>query len=186
MILKDNDLFENNKVIQRIISLNGDCMKCCFCTLFNEKYEDIPDFNGNDWYKIFEGALAKKGWKFGKTLFNYIYNKDIADPISGCFNNVKLDLNSMISENTLKSAGGVVRTGDLTGAHKIMFASVFSIHLYKSGIDFNSQQKHMVLCDENADIVFDPNPAYAEILHYPLADVIGYSGIDEIWPLNRF
>lgn len=91
-----------------------------------------------------------------------------------------LKADAIISAETLKAAGGVPIQG-----HKIMFASVFSLDNYNDDISIPMQAKHLVLCDENANIVFDPNPHYQKIIRYPFAEVIGYSGIDEIWPVDK-
>ena len=71
MITRNNNFFPN-KVYQRKIEQScGDCMKCCFCTLFGRKYEDIPNFIelGSEWYNSFRTALQKEGYKFGHSLY---------------------------------------------------------------------------------------------------------------------
>ena len=182
MIIRNNNLFQN-KVYQRKFDQHyGDCMKCCFCTLFNRKYEDVPNFIelGSEWYNSFRSALQTEGYKFGHSLYNYIYQKYLVFPLDSCFQDKELKTDAFISSVTLKTAGGVMIQG-----HKIMFASVFSLDYYKDEISIPMQSKHLVLCDENADIVFDPNPHYQKIIRYPFAEVIGYSGIDEIWPIDK-
>lgn len=180
--MKNNDLFKN-KVYQRKIEQHyGDCVKCCFCTLFDKKYEDVPNFIelGSEEFYSFENALKEEGYKIGHSLYNYIYQKYLVFPIESCFEDKEFKADALISSQTLKIAGGVPIQG-----HKIMFASVFSLDYYKNNISIPMQTKHLVLCDENANIVFDPNPHYQKIIRYPFAELIGYSGIDEIWELEK-
>jgi hypothetical protein len=64
----------------------------------------------------------------------------------------------------------------------LFFASVLSPKYFNYTSGFTAT--HAVLIDKDYNIVHDPNPAYQEILNYPLANLLGYNGILDVYLIN--
>ena len=151
---------------------NGDCMKATLCSLLELDYDSVPNFvEYEDWWQRMESVLNANGYKWGKIFFNEL-KYDLWNP-TDCFRPfLQLDEGFRLSDIMLEDT--------IDG---FLFGSVLSPH------HFNSQNLnaglHMVAIDANCNIVFDPNPEYAGIDHYPLSRLLGFNGVLEAWGVKR-
>lgn len=172
------------KIYQRIInSTNGDCMKCCIATLFDKEYEEVPNFIecNEDWYRSLSKFVQENGYLLEGCLFNYKYQKHfLYDESSNCFNQELKENKYAINRTSLRNANGVLKD-----RKEIMLGIVISPNLYDENKTIRNQKTHMVLIDKKGNIIFDPNPNYKDLIHYPFSELIGYKGIIEIWELKK-
>lgn len=68
---------------------------------------------------------------------------------------------------------------EYTGVNGLFYAGVHSPKYHAQG------GTHAVLVDKEMNIVFDPNPEYANIEAYPYAEEIGYNGIIDVLLINK-
>lgn len=140
----------------------GNCMQAAFATLFDLKLEEVPNFIEIDnWHDAM--------WEFFKTQ-GYEYDGFIENPRNlGSWGHDKMEL---VSKNP--------------GVNGYFYAVVNSPKLFDPVryVEGNSPT-HAVIIDKNLNIVHDPNPAYADLEKYPLADVIGHNGIKYVYILNK-
>ena len=66
-----------------------------------------------------------------------------------------------------------------TGVDGIFYAGVHSPKYHQQG------GTHAVLIDKELNIVFDPNPNYADIKSYPYAEEMGYNGVIDVLLINK-
>lgn len=157
-----------NKVYQRRIDAKkGDCMQAAMATIFNETYENTPDFinMGDEWYSEFYKFAESKGYEVAETLYNEFYG-DLFSPTGMCFNEKKVSPEYKLTSDNLKSYGGV---------DGLFYAVVLSPKYFNWGEGI--RRMHAVVCDSEMNIVHDPSPSYQNILMYPLANMIGCNGI---------
>ncbi len=161
------------QVYQQILSSkNGDCMKATMCSLLELQYDSVCNFvEYGDWWQRMEAVLNENGYKWG-TRFHNEKQMDLFNP-TDCF-------------RPFPQLAEGFRLIDIKPEDTIdgfLFGSVLSPH------HFNSQNLnaglHMVVIDTNCNIVFDPNPEYAAIDHYPLSRLLGYNGVLEAWGVRK-
>lgn len=174
----------NKKIYQKLCNdKTGDCMKCCIATLFEKDYDEVPNFiEQNDWGKSFQETINSYGYKSYETLFNESFQRYILNIRKSCFEDIDMSRHFLINKINLLKFNGVNIKGE-----KIMLGTVVSPFLFDHDktIDYMYEHQHMVLIDEKCNIVFDPNPHNKGILRYPLAPLIGYNGITEVWELKE-
>lgn len=161
------------EIYQQILSHgNGDCMKATLCSLLELDYDSVPNFvEYEDWWQRMESVLNTNGYKWGKRFFNEL-KFDLWNP-TDCFRPYpQLVAGSRLSD--------IMPEDTIDG---FIFGSVLSPH------HFNPQNLneglHMVVIDTNCNIVFDPNPEYAGIHHYPLSRLLGHNGVLEAWGVKK-
>lgn len=161
------------QVYQQILSNgNGDCMKATLCSILELDYDSVCNFiEHEDWWQRMEAVLKDNGYKWGKRFFNEL-KEDLWHP-KDCFRPyLRLEeghrLSDIMPEDTING---------------FLFGSVLSPH------HFNPQNLneglHMVVIDAACNIVFDPNPEYAAIYHYPLSRLLGHNGVLEAWGVKK-
>ena len=161
------------EIYQQILSHgNGDCMKATLCSILELDYDSVPNFvEYEDWWQRMESELNDNGYKWGTRFFNE-KKMDLWHP-TDCFRPfLQLDKGFRLSD--------IVPEDTIDG---FLFGSVLSPRY------FNPQNLndglHMVVIDANCNIVFDPNPEYAGIDHYPLSRLLGFNGVLEAWGVER-
>lgn len=163
------------KVYQNIIDKgNGDCMQAVIASLFEKKMEEVPMFIsfGKNWFSEFYKFVNDNGHSYDGTLNNKIYSK-ILSPNRSCFEIKKDHKSSIISKYNLSKELGI---------NGLFFASVLSPKYTESILVKHTT--HAVIIDKDFNIIHDPNPEYKNIIQYPLADIIGYKGIIDIYLIN--
>lgn len=161
------------QVYQKIFGDNGDCMKASLCSILELDYDSVCNFvEYEDWWQRMEAVLNVNGYVWGKRFHNR-KQQDIYRP-TDCFQPfVTLDnasiLESISKEDTIN--------GLLFGS--VLSPGYFNYHEYPHwGL-------HMVVIDINCKIVFDPNPNYKGIDHYPFSRLIGFNGVLEAWGVKK-
>lgn len=154
------------KVYQRIVDVgHGDCMQAAMASLFGDEYENVPAFIEHDnWFELFCDFIESKGYEYDGMLHNKVWGT-LMNPTFECFENPSFDKWSLLEPENLKSYQGV---------DGLFYASVLSPK-YFNWDDLSAT--HAVICDQNLNIVHDPNMDYGNIRAYPLSSVIGYNGI---------
>ena len=161
------------QVYQQIISSeNGDCMKATLCSLLELEYDSVCNFvEYKNWWQIMESALNDNGYKWGTRFFNE-KKMDLWYP-TDCFRpylqlRKGFSLSDIMPEDTIDG---------------FLFGSVLSPHNFnRENLDLGL---HMVVIDANCNIVFDPNPEYTGIDHYPLSRLLGFNGVLEAWGVRK-
>lgn len=161
------------QVYQQINSSeNGDCMKATLCSLLELDYDSVPNFVEYEyWWQRIESVLNANGYKWGKRFFNEL-KYDLWNP-KDCFGPYPqyvegYRLSDIMPEDTIDG---------------FLFGSVLSPHYFNpQNLD---EGLHMVVIDTNCNIVFDPNPKYAAIHHYPLSRLLGHNGVLEAWGVKK-
>jgi len=161
------------QVYQRINSSeNGDCMKATLCSLLELEYDSVCNFvEYEDWWQRMESVLNDNGYQWGTRFFNE-KKMDLWYP-TDCFRPYP-----QLADEFMLSA---IKPEDTIDG--FLFGSVLSPH------HFNAQKLneglHMVVIDANCNIVFDPNPQYNGIDHYPLSRLLGHNGVLEAWGVKK-
>lgn len=163
------------KVFQTIVDKgHGNCMQAAVASLFDCELEEVPNFikYKDGWFKPLYEFLTPRGYCYDGMLHNKNYNT-LMNPTHDCFNEVKWSRKHIITKTKLCYEEGV---------NGYYLASVLSpIYFnWQTGISAT----HAVIIDVDYNIVHDPNLAYQEILQYPLADVLGYNGIIDVFLIN--
>lgn len=161
------------KVYQRIIDPGkGDCLKCAVATLFQDEYENVPHFIEHEkWFSMLMEYVNSKGYEYHGQLYNKKWSM-LQTPLSGCFEPDKWAEELILNEENMKG------NQDINGLY---LASVNSPKYYSHA----KTVTHAVLCDKDFNIIFDPNPAYENILKYPMADLLDYNGINYVWKFEK-
>jgi len=154
----------------------GDCMRAVIASLLDKSIEEVPHFLefGERWYDTLDEYLDVEGYTCGINLYNKNYLR-LINPKESCFKEEKFYNPRILTKTTLN------KRFNFNGHY---FASVLSpgYFNYKDGIDAHT---HAVVIDNNFNIVHDPNPNYKGILEYPLAKLLGYNGITNVWCINK-
>lgn len=160
---------------RRIDPGNGDCMQCAIASIFDLDYEKTPDFinAGQGWFKMLYEFLQSKGYDYQGMIHNKRYQYLIT-PKDYCFRQVKFHRPSQITKKALYNEAGV---------NGLFFASVLSpkYFTWENGAHHTT---HAVVIDKDYNILHDPNPEYSNLIQYPLADIIGFNGIIDIYLIN--
>lgn len=161
------------KVYQKTIDPKiGDCMQAVFASLFEMELDDVPKFIECEcWF----GEILKFLKSNGYTNINWIDNKNYSrlnKPTHECFKKEKWYMPAIMTPKKLHK---------YTGVNGYFFASVLSPKFFK----LNDPSTHAVVIDQDYNIVHDPNPAYQEILKYPLTSLLDYNGIIDVLVLNK-
>jgi hypothetical protein len=153
----------------------GDCMQAVIASLFEKSIDEVPAFIefGEKWFSELYTFLRNNGYDYEGMIHNKIYQK-ILLPNHSCFKKTKYHLPSLITKSKLQKESGI---------NGYFFASVLSPKYVKSILDEHTT--HAVVIDGDYNIVHDPNSEYAKILQYPLADIIGYNGIIDVYLINK-
>lgn len=161
------------KVYQKVIDAGkGDCMRACICTLLGIDDSNIPNFIEGDYQKLLSKTLKDNNCNDKGMLWNpnlsYFNN-----PTECCFSEIK-QLDHLLL-NCIREYEGI---------NGLFVASVFSPKYFNYS-DRGIHQTHAVIIDKNFNIVHDPNPEYENILEYPLARLIKYSGVRNVYLIER-
>ena len=162
------------KVYQTIIDKkHGNCMQAVIASLFEKPLEEVPHFlEQESWFGSMWKYLNDNGYDYDGSLLNKYYNQ-IWQTKADCFNKPKYYYKHIITPKKLYKEEGV---------NGYFFASVLSPRHFSWGERDDSQ--HAVVIDRDYNIVHDPNPEYKDLYMYPLANLIRYNGIVNIYLIN--
>lgn len=151
------------KIYQRIIDGDhGDCMQAAIASLFDDEYENVPEFiKCKNMGKLFDEYLESKGYKVESVLHNLLWNK-LMHPTSECSIENKYYEPCILKPENLTD-----------GVNGYFYCSVLSPKYFS----WQNMGTHAVICDSNLNIIHDPNKEYERIRAYPLTSIIGFSGI---------
>ena len=164
------------KVYQRIDDpRHGDCYKCAIASILDLDYEDVPHFIefGDDWLLEAQKFFKEHGYDYtGKELYNpkvmFLENptenvwEDKEPHVPSTFIALKKDM----------------------GINGLFLASVYSPK-YTTPNEHPIDHLHSVLCDIDFNIIFDPQPAYKDVVNYPYSRLIDYNGIRSIGIIKK-
>ena len=164
------------KVFQTIIDPGkGNCMQAVIASIFDKELHEVPNFiECEDWFKVMYEFIQNEGYDYHGMFHNKNFSK-LLTPTYACFNVQKWHIPSTLSIANLKKYKGV---------NGYFFGSVLSPKYfnYRDGLDSHT---HAVVIDINCNIVHDPNPEYKDILQYPLADLLKYNGIINVFDISK-
>jgi hypothetical protein len=162
------------KIFQTIVDKrHGNCMQAAIASLFDLELEEVPNFiEYQNWYTPLMKFLPEQGYHYDGMLHNKSYVM-LCTPTHECFKELKWHRPTMVTKKKLYKEQGV---------NGLFFASVLSPKYFNYTSGFTAT--HAVLIDKDYNIVHDPNPAYQEILNYPLANLLGYNGIIDVYLIN--
>lgn len=162
------------KFYQKIVDKGkGDCMRAALCSLLEVDPTNVPNFIEleNTWIHI-DNFLINHGYSYSGCLHNIRYG-ELFNPSERCFRNIGYN------------DAAVLRKGNLEDKYSIdglFLAAVLSPKYFSLE---TPTQTHAVLCDKDLNTVFDPNQEYSNILRYPLADLLGYNGIVNVYLIEK-
>ena len=157
------------KVYQKVIDPNhGDCMQAVFASLFHKELDEVPKFieMGTGWFRAIVDFAKENGYSYGGMLHNKNFTR-LCCPTSDCFKEPNYVKSMMLNKKNLND-----------GIDGFYYAGVLSPKFFNLGEGFTKQ--HAVICDKNLKVVHDPNPEYANLKKYPLANLLHYSGLIDI------
>jgi hypothetical protein len=157
------------KVYQNVIDPKiGDCMQAVFASLFHKKLEEVPEFIkfGQGWFSAIMDFADDNGYKYAGMLHNVNFTR-LCHPTSDCFEEPKYLKECMLNKENLGE-----------GIDGFFYAGVLSPKFFNLCDGFMNQ--HAVICDKDLNVVHDPNPEYANLIKYPLADLLGCNGLIDV------
>jgi hypothetical protein len=164
------------KVFQTVVDPNkGNCMQAVIASLFDKELEEVPNFiECEDWFKSLYEFIQPLGYDYHGMFHNKNYSR-LLTPTFSCFNEEVWHAPSILTRANLKKYKGV---------NGYFFASVLSPKYfnYKDGLEAHT---HAVIVDVNCNVVHDPNPEYKGILEYPLAKLLKYNGIIDVFDISK-
>lgn len=138
----------------------GNCWQAQIASLLSLDLNQVPNFieYGDDANTAVIEFLAKNGYQYD----GYVHNPRRL----GCDGNFSEVTDKVVYE--------------LEGVDGLFAACVWSPKYFtmEAMCDWNQVQPiHAVIMDKHFNIVHDPNPNYAEVKEYPLANILGWNGI---------
>lgn len=148
-------------------------MQAVFASLFNDELENVPNFiETESWFDSMNDYAKSKGYEYKGMLHNKKY-VTLINPIgSGIFKKDKWYSPGIVTKNNLKKNSGV---------DGFFYAGVCSPGFFS----WAGLEGHAVIIDSDFNIVHDPNLNYKDIYKYPLANIIGYNGITDVYLFNK-
>jgi len=143
----------------------GNCMQAALASLFELELEEVPDFVTSD--ISFEYFLNKHGYILDGLLCNWN------------------------EKNTKNLYTTIDKLSEEKGIKGLFYASVYSPKYTDVNRTLEEVKRdyktvcHAVICDQNYNIVFDPNPENKNIEKYPFADELGYNGILNVFLIKE-
>jgi hypothetical protein len=149
-------------------------MQAAIASLFDTTLEDVPNFieYKDGWFSPLWEFIQNKGYSYQGMLHNKNHS-NLYHPTLNCFKKENWFSKSIISPKKLYKEQGV---------NGLFFASVLSPKYCTINDGYHST--HAVIIDKDYNIVHDPNPEYENILKYPLADLLKYNGIIDVFLIN--
>ena len=163
-----------NRVYQTIIDpQHGNCMQAAFASLFNDKLENVPNFiESNNWFEDMKAYAESKGYSYNGMLHNKKWISLCQAKTTDVFEKSGWYKPGLISKSNIKKNSGV---------DGFFYAGVCSPAFF----GWDTFASHAVIIDSDFNIVHDPNPNNKEIYKYPLANIIGFNGIIDIYLFNK-
>ena len=162
-------------VFQTIVDKDhGNCMQAAIASLFDLKLEDVPNFKelGDNWFSEMYSFVQTQGYKMEPQIFNKGYST-LCTPTFDCFKKAIWHRASIMTPKRLYRESGV---------NGYFYAGVYSPNNFR--LQDSIPYTHAVIIDRDYNIVHDPNPAYKDILGYPLRSLIGYNGVIDVNIIN--
>ena len=163
------------KVYQTIVDRgHGNCMQAAMASLFHKPLEEVPHFLEfkDHWFSEMRKFLHANNYDYEGMLHNKNYSI-ICTPTYHCFNKSKYHKPSIITKKKLYNEPGV---------NGYFFASVLSPKYFNWGSGFTAT--HAVIIDRDYNVVHDVNPGYKDIIMYPLAELLKYNGLIDVYLIN--
>lgn len=162
-------------VFQTIVDKDhGNCMQAAMASLFDLPLDAVPHFLecGDQWFSVMNEFIKSRGFEYNFMLHNKRYIT-LYSPTFECFKKPKWHKKSIITPKRLYKEPGV---------NGYFYAGVLS----PNNFDFKDKiiHTHAVIIDRDYNVVHDPNPAYKDILGYPLGSLMGYNGIIDVYIIN--
>ena len=161
-------------VFQTIIDKDrGNCMQAVVASLFDKELKAVPNFINykNGYFKPLYNFIKKNKCEYDGMLWNKNYTT-LNSPTNQCFREQKWSKHSVITPKRLYRELGI---------NGLFYAGVLSPKYFK----WSQQTTHAVIIDRDFNIVHDPNPGYRDIMAYPLADILGYNGVVDVYLINK-
>jgi hypothetical protein len=142
----------------------GNCLQAVVASLLDLHLDDVPHFISfeDKWFEAYFNFLEEKGIEY-----------------HGCIENPR----------QLGYCGedryGLIK--ELPGINGFFEATVYSPN-YFNGEDYLKGGRvvhHAVIIDRDFKIVHDPNPAYKDLINYPLAERLQYNGVVYFYDLQQ-
>lgn len=115
---------------------------------------------------------TERGYKYEGTKMNKNWSI-MCTPTYECFHKVKFHKPQMLTKKLLYNEEEV---------NGLFYASVLSPKYFNHSSGFTAQ--HAVIIDRDFNMVHDPNPEYQKILNYPLASLLKYNGVIDVFLIN--
>lgn len=162
------------KVYQTIIDKgHGNCLQAVIASLLEKPLDEVPHFiEQESWFGSLRHYLHDNGYEYDGSLHNKYYNQ-IWQTKADCFKKPKYHSPSIMTPKKLYKEEGI-------GGY--FYASILSPKYFSWGE--RNDAHHAVVIDRNYNIVHDPNPEYKDLYMYPLANLIRYNGITNVWLIN--
>ena len=159
------------KTYQRIIDpRKGDCMQAAIASLFDDEYENVPAFiEHDDNGVLFDQYLESKGYVCNNGLYNKTWGT-LLHPTDECERKPRYYEKQVLKPENMGE-----------GVNGLFYCAVLSPKYFS----WNEMVTHAVICDKDFNIVHDPNQLNKGIRSYPLASVIGFNGIIEVYNIVK-
>jgi hypothetical protein len=162
------------KVYQQFVdNKKGDCMQAVIASLFEKTMDEVPKFIETDsWFESLYNYINENGYKYCGMLHNKYYSQ-LWQTKADCFKEPKYHRRSIMSPKRLYREKGV---------NGLFYAGILSPKYFSWGA--REDVTHAVVIDRDYNIVHDPNPEYQNLYMYPLANLLRYNGVIDVYLIN--
>lgn len=162
------------KVYQEFVDVNkGDCMQAVIASLFEKTMNEVPKFiETENWFEPFYNYIGENDYKYCGMLHNRYYNQ-LWHTKADCFKKPRYSGHSIMSPKRLYKEKGV---------NGLFYAGILSPKYFSWGA--REDVTHAVIIDRDYNIVHDPNPEYQNLYMYPLANLLRFNGVIDVYLIN--
>jgi len=162
------------KVYQQFIDHEkGDCMQAVIASLFEKTMDEVPKFIETErWFETFYNFIGKNNYNYNGMIHNKYYSQ-LWHTKTDCFKEQKYHRRSTMTPKRLYREKGV---------KGFFYAGILSPKYFSWGA--REDCMHAVIIDKDYNIVFDPNPEYENLYQYPLANLLRYNGVIDVYLIN--
>lgn len=161
------------KVYQTIVDRKkGNCMQAVIASLLEKPLDEVPHFlEADSWFSALRSYVMQNGCSYDGMIHNKYYNQ-LHQTQQDCFKKPKYHRPSMMSPKRLYKEEGV---------NGYFYANVLSPKYF----NLSDNATHAVIIDRDYNVVHDPNPAYRDLYMYPLANLLRYNGVINVFLINQ-
>jgi hypothetical protein len=162
------------KVYQQFVDHNkGDCMQAVIASLLEKTMDEVPKFiETESWFSTLRHYIIQNGYDYDGMIHNKYYSQ-LWQTKADCFKKPKYHRQSMMSPKRLYREPGI---------NGLFYAGILSPKYFSWGA--REDTTHAVIIDRDYNIVHDPNPEYANLYMYPLANLLRYNGVIDVYLIN--